>query len=390
MRGYATQTLYLVKATVLTDYYSLDSERNIMNRHARPQRLGALMIAVVIMLASGHNMGAQTMAEPHGRTIHPHALAFNPTTHRLYCVDEDTDRVLVIGPAGQRSSITVGNQPNAIAIDPALHRIYVVNAGSGNVSVVDGTSDRVIATVATDKRPYAIGIDTALHRTYVTNTFSDKVTVVDGTTDSAQQMPLGSKDFVETDARRGRAFFISYEDPALTLLDAAGKIHREDLGLSHPWGLAIDEQRGIVYITEIGKDTLIAYHENDGKIEKVLTGSMPDAVAVDEAANKVYIANYAADSVTVIDGATMKPIATVAVGHHPQALAVDGKRHLVFVANTHSNDATVINGSTNRALATIPAGTNPYAVAVDPESGGAYVANYGAQAVTKLDLSSIH
>jgi YVTN family beta-propeller protein len=284
----------------------------------------------------------------------------------------------------------VGRQPNAIAIDPALNRIYVVNAGSGNVSVIDGATDRVIATAATDTRPYAIAVDPAVHRVYVTNTFSDKVTVIDGKTNSARQLPVGSKDFVETDARRGRAFFISYEDAALTMLDAAGNIHREDLGLSHPWGLAIDQERGIVYVTEIGKDTLVAYHENDGKTETVPTGSMPDAVAVDEAANKVYVANYEADSVTIIDGATMKPLTTVAVGHLPQALAVDSKRHRVFVANTHSDNVTVIDGSSDHALATIAAGTNPYAGAVDPESGDAYVANYGSQAVTRLDLSSIH
>jgi YVTN family beta-propeller protein len=345
-----------------------------------------LILAAVMILAGSRRLRAQAGAEPHGRTIHPHALGFNLATHRLYCVDQDGDRVLVADKDGASSSIAVGKQPNAIAIDPGANRIYVVNVGSGNVSVIDGATDRVVATVPTDTRPYAIGIDTALHRAYVTNTFSDKVTVIDGATNSAQQVPVGSKDFVETDARRRRAFFISYEDPALTMLDANRAIHREDLGLSHPWGLAIDEQRGIVYVTEIGKDTLVAYHEDDGKTDRVATRSMPDAVAVDESANKVYVANYAADSVTVIDGATMKPVATVAVGHLPQALAVDGKRHLVFVANTHSNNVTVIDGATDRALATIATGTNPYAVAVDPESGDAYVANYGSHPLTKLDL----
>jgi YVTN family beta-propeller protein len=362
-----------------------------MSRYGSLQQSSVLVIAAAVTIFTGsRNMRAQADAEPHGRTIHPHAVGFNPATHRLYAVDQDGDRVLVLDTKGTSSSIAVGKQPNAIAIDPAANRIYVVNAGSGNVSVIDGTADRVIATVPTDARPYAIGIDTALHRAYVTNTFSNKVTVIDGTTNHVQQMPVGSKDFVETDARRRRAFFISYEDPALTTLDATGAVHREDLGLSHPWGLAIDQRRGIVYVTEIGKDTLIAYHEDDGQVDKLPTGSMPDAVAVDEATNKIYVANYAADSITVIDGATMKPVATVAVGKNPQALAVDAKRHLVLVANTHSDNVTVMDSVRNRAIATIPGGTNPYAVAVDPDSGDAYVANYGSRPVTKLDLASIH
>jgi YVTN family beta-propeller protein len=362
-----------------------------MRRYGSLQQVAVVALAAgVVAFAGSRNLGAQAGAEARGRTIHPHALGFNSATGRLYAVDQDADRVLVVNRNGSQSFIAVGKQPNSIAIDAAANRIYVVNAGNGNVSVIDGSSDGVVATVPTDARPYAIGIDTSQHRAYVTNTFSDKVTVIDGTTNRAQQLALGSKDFVETDAHRHRAFFISYEDPALTMLDADNKLHRIELGLSHPWGLAVDEQRGTVYVTEIGKDTLIAYHENDGTTNKVSTGSMPDAVAVDQAANRIYVANYAANSVTVIDGATMKPLATVAVGTHPQALAVDGKRHIILVANTHSDNVTVIDNTRNRVVATIPGGANPYAIAVDSDTGDAYVANYGTHPVTKLDLSSVH
>lgn len=361
-----------------------------MSRCGSLQQFVVLIFAAsVVAFASSRNLRAQAGTQPHGRTIHPRALAFNPTTHRLYAVDQDANRVIVMDRKGARSSITVGLAPNCIVVDAALNRIYVVDAGSGNVSVIDGATDRVIKTLPTDSRPYAIGLDAVLHRAYVTNTFSNKITIVDTAANSVQQLSGGSKDYVETDGRRRRAFFISYEDPALTMLDAANTIHREDLGLSHPWGLAVDEQRGIVYVTEIGKDTLIAYHEEDGRTDKAPTGEMPDAVAIDETANRIYVTNYVGDSVTIIDGSTMRPIATVAAGHHPQALAIDGRRHRIFVANTHSNNATVIDGSTNRALATIPAGTNPYAVVVDPDSGDAYVANYGSHPVTKLDLEHL-
>ena len=362
-----------------------------MRRYQSLQRFAVLYLATgVLLLVGSPRLRAQTDAEPHGRTIHPRALAFNPTTHRLYAVDQDGNRVIVVDSKGARSSIAVGRAPNCVVVDASFNRIYVANAGSGNISVIDGATDHVVKTLPGEQHPYAIGFDATLHRVYVTNTYSNNVTVIDSATDSVQQVPIGSKDYVETDAHRGRAFFISYEDPALTMLDAEGKVHQEDLGLSHPWGLAIDQQRGIVYVTEIGRDTLIAYHENDGKTDKVSTGSMPDAVAIDEAANKIYVANYAADSVTVIDGATMKPVATVPVGHLPQALGVDSRRHLVFVANTHSNDVTAIDGASNRVLATLPAGTDPYAVAVDAASGDAYVANYGSHPVTRLDLSSVH
>lgn len=359
----------------------------MIRRNGDPRRLGLLLMAGVLAIASG--VHAQTNTEARGRTIHPHGVAVNPATHWVYAVDQDRNRVIAIAPDGQQSPIAVGREPNAIAIDPGMNRIYVVNAGSGNVSVIDGGRNQVIATLPTDTRPYAIGIDAAQHRVYATNTFSDKITVIGGATHTAKQLPLGSKDYVETDARRHRAFFISYEDPQLLIVDAGENAHHADLGLSHPWGLAVDERRGIVYITEIGNDTLVAYHEESGKTATTATGAMPDAVAIDEGANRIYVANYVGDSVTVLDGATLKPLATIAAGHHPQALAVDDRRHRVFVANTHSNNVTVIDGASDRVLATLPGGMNPYAVAVDGESGRAYVANYGPQAVTQLDLSAI-
>jgi YVTN family beta-propeller protein len=360
-----------------------------MRRCETPRFAVLIFAASVMMFVSSRNLRAQTDAEPHGRTIHSRALAFNPTNHQLYAVDQDGNRVIVVDSKGTRSSIAVGHAPNCIVVDAAVNRIYVVNTGSGNISVIDGATDRVVKTLPGEEHPYAIGFDATLHRAYVTNTYSDKITMIDTVTDSVQPLPLGSKDYVETDARRRRAFFISYEDPAITMVDAANAIHREDLGLSHPWGLAVDEQQGIVYVTEIGRNILLAYHEEDGKTDKIPTGAMPDAVAIDEAANRIYVTNYVGDSVTVVDGTTMKPIATVAVGHLPQALAVDGKRHRVFVANTHSNNATVIDGATNRALGTVPAGASPYAVAIDPDNGDAYVANYGSHPVTKLDLSAL-
>lgn len=357
---------------------------DILRRFAVPA-----FAAGVMMFTSSGNLMAQPSAEPYGRTIHPRALAFNPATHRLYTVDQDGNRVIVVDRKGSRSSIAVGRAPNCLVVDAALNRIYVANAGSGDVSVIDGATDHVIKTLPGEQHPYGIAFNSSLHRAYVTNTYSNKVTMIDTAANSVEKLPVGSKDYVETDSRRKRAFFISYEDPALTMLDAANAIHHEDLGLSHPWGFAVDEQRGIVYVTEISKNTLIAYHEEDGRTDKVPTGAMPDAIAIDETANKIYVTNYVGDSVTIIDGATMKPVATVAAGHHPQALAVDGRRHRIFVANTHSNNATVIDGTTNRPIGTIPAGTNPYAVAIDPDSGDAYVANYGSQPVTKLDLEHL-
>ena len=54
----------------------------------------------------------------------------------------------------------------------------------------------------------------------------------------------------------------------------------------------------------------------------VAAGYGPNAVAVNPVTNKIYVANYVSDNVTVIDGAT-NGTTTVGVGTSPVAVAVN-------------------------------------------------------------------
>ena len=98
----------------------------------------------------------------------------------------------------------------------------------------------------------------------------------------------------------------------------------------------------------------------------------------------LYVANYGSDSVTVIDRASAKVVATVKVGERPQAAAVDSKTHRVYVANTHEDSVSVIDGTLNTVIATVKTGKAPYAIAVDRETNKAYVATM-AGGVTVID-----
>ena len=60
-------------------------------------------------------------------------------------------------------------------------------------------------------------------------------------------------------------------------------------------------------------------------------GSQPKAMAINPVANKIYAANFAAGTVTVIDGAT-HGMATVTVGSQPAAVAVNSTTNKIYVA----------------------------------------------------------
>lgn len=65
------------------------------------------------------------------------------------------------------------------------------------------------------------------------------------------------------------------------------------------------------------------------------------AVAVDAAADTVYVANVDGGTVTVIDGAT-NATSKIAVGSQPDAIAVNPRTAKTYVANYAGGTVTVI------------------------------------------------
>jgi YVTN family beta-propeller protein len=106
------------------------------------------------------------------------------------------------------------------------------------------------------------------------------------------------------------------------------------------------------------------------------------------AAPFAYVTNFGANSVSVIDTATNKVVATVPVGNSPNGVAVtpDGKH--AYVTNGADNTVSVIDTATNKVVGTpIPVGIAPGPVAVAPDGRHAYVVNAGAisQSVSVID-----
>ena len=109
----------------------------------------------------------------------------------------------------------------------------------------------------------------------------------------------------------------------------------------------------------------------------VPVGVGPYGVAVNPAANRVYVTNYYSRNVSVIDGSTNTVVATVPVGSYPSGVAVNPGTNRVYVANADSNSVSVIDGDSNTVVTTVPVGSGPRGVAVNPGTNRIYVANGG-------------
>ncbi|HNV60944.1 MAG TPA: cytochrome D1 domain-containing protein, partial [Rhodoferax sp.] len=130
------------------------------------------------------------------------------------------------------------------------------------------------------------------------------------------------------------------------------------------------------------------------------------------AADKVYVANEGADTVSVLDAASFKTLATVRVGKTPHNVQVSPDGKLVWVTNNGepvqaadvsahkgmahgSHDAMgkpgavwAIDTATNAVVAKVPVGTHPAHVVVSPDGRFAYIANGGDNTVSVIDTSA--
>ncbi len=90
-------------------------------------------------------------------------------------------------------------------------------------------------------------------------------------------------------------------------------------------------------------------------------------------AQKAYVTNTSAGTVSVIDATSLTVVATIPVGASPGRLAVvpDGAR--ILVANSGSDTLSVLDATTDAVVATIAVGDGPSSLAVTPNGARVYV-----------------
>src|SRR5215469_12105855 len=110
---------------------------------------------------------------------------------------------------------------------------------------------------------------------------------------------------------------------------------------------------------------------------RLVVATLAAAIATASCTQPAYVTNYNANTVSVIDTATNKVVATVGVGTKPYAVALapDGKHAYVLNQST-SSSVSVIDTSSNTVVVTIPvpaAGGGLTSIAVAPDGKHAYI-----------------
>jgi YVTN family beta-propeller protein len=402
---------------------------------------------------SGCGQAPASIPDPGG----PVALAVDQVTNTIYVANigdnfsGTTDTVSVIngatcngtqhsGCAQTPPTVTVGAGPDAVAVDPVTDTVYVANIGGNNqgntVSVINGATcngaqhsgcGQVPPSITVGHGPFWIALDQATHTAYTANNTDATVSVINTATCNARQssgcgqttptVPVGTNPWALTvDQALHTVFVINNYDDTLSAINSSACNAQDTSGCGArppasqvgegPQAVLTDPATGTVYVANFVDNTLSVVNPAScnasntagcrDEAPTAAVGANPAGIAVDQAADSIYVANSGGNTVSVINAATCnaasragcaQPAASISVGSGPDGVAVDDTTGTTYVANSGGNTVSVINARTCNAIQhsgcgqsppTITVGGGPSVLAVDQVTGTVYVANAGS------------
>jgi YVTN family beta-propeller protein len=288
--------------------------------------------------------------------MHPKAVAVDPTTQRVYATARDTDRLYVFNgmTLAVIGSAAVGNEPWGVAVNPDTNKVYVANFASGDLYVLDATTLALRTIIPVGPNPTFVKFNPTTNQLFVVTYGNSHVAVINGATDTlVTTVPSG--------------------------------------GLA-AWGLAVDPNANLVYVSNRDSGTVTTLDANRGyqtvggrTIQPCGgAGASPYGLEFNPTNNKLYIACAPSQNVNraAVYRATatgMTRLAFLPVGNGGEdgggGVAVDRATSNVFFTNSEANTVSVISGITDAVITTLPTGRSPFGAGVDSETRRVFIVN---------------
>ncbi len=158
------------------------------------------------------------------------------------------------------------------------------------------------------------------------------------------------------------------------------------------WALSQDGRQ--LFVTMPGANQAAVVDTESLKVIKsVAAGSNPVRVRLAPGDTAVWVGNDAVNpaesGVTLIDPASLEPLAFIPTGggHHEIAFSVDGRT--AYVTNRADGTLSVIDTASREKIADLPVGAEPVAVGVSTQNGLAYAADRAAGTIWVINGDAV-
>jgi YVTN family beta-propeller protein len=292
------------------------------------------------------------------------------------------------------------DSPYNLAIDPSRNRIYTTNFRSDSVSVIDGQRDNILTEIQVDPYPTAAAINPDSGRLFVVSRDSDSVSVIDGSTYtvigsiSVGDRPVDISIDSNEEGSKTLVFVSNSNSSSISVIDGSTNEVIANIGVrGEPVDLAINPTINRLYVANYQNNSVsvIDYYISDNEgfknetVANIQVGKEPVSVDFNPVTNRAYVSNSDSNTVSVIDGSTHEVIANIPVGTSPYSVAVNTDENLMYVANYLSNTVSVINGSTNEVTEDIRVNRFPFVLSYNPVNKITYVTHLSQNILSMIN-----
>ncbi len=285
---------------------------------------------------------------------HPKSVAVNSATKQIFVALYDSNELWAISEDLSTfvEMWSMGLKLNAVAYDYG-HRVYVTNRDWNSVTGIDFTLGHPVCNVATGDLPWGVTYNPYHGRLYVANFGQPKapsgsISIYDSQCVPVTTLPLTNDRPTLMTFNREKVYVPGYLKGNLYVLDASNTLNNPLTVGAGAFGIGVNGVTNQVYLTN--RDTRRLYiidGVNDNVTQVVTLPSTPYAVAANGRTNHVFVVSAVNDKVYVLNGLSGALLATLPVGHQDegaggQGIAVDDYSNQVYVTNYAAGTLTVI------------------------------------------------
>jgi YVTN family beta-propeller protein len=269
------------------------------------------------------------------------------------------------------------------------NRAYV--ASGAEISIIDTTTNTVISTVPLTGVSGLSGAATIGDKVYFAARTTGRLIILDtqtntvtyltttGCTNPTQLLAFSATRLVANCHGTANVMVIDVAGPTIAGLVATGTQPR---GMSANGDFVFVPNSGAVP----GTVTVVnAAASPPTAVQTINVGNQPEYTAFLD--GKIYAANFAANTVTIIDGSSYAVIATLSVGNNPQGIAPCGNN--VYTSNRWTGNTSVISPTSNTVINTIPlsdVGAITHVMGVNGDY--AYFMNFDRSSLSVVDCTT--
>jgi YVTN family beta-propeller protein len=306
--------------------------------------------------------------------------------------------------------------------------VYVSNEKSGDVTVINGSDNRVLATIPVGKRPRGIHAGPDGKTVYVAlsgtpiaappqldakgnpifqkskdddddesakaDKSADAIGVVDVATKKLRgKISAGSDPEEFSLSKDGTKLYVSNEDvKTASVIDiASGKVEHIVAVGQEPEGVATAPDGKRFYVTcEAGGDVYAIDTAGYTPVGHFKVNVRPRSMDFSPGAGVGFIPSESTGELNVIDTVNLKVLKIIALppGSRPMSVKVSANGRKVYVSNGRAGTISVLDSRTYELLNTIKVGVRPWGIALSPDGKFLYAANGPSDDVSVVDLNA--